>query len=86
MRLLLQPEEKSNWPAGIPGRAGPLALAITFVDTDAGAGVSAIGAGVIRSRRRISLSILSESALDHSQMIGDQTFYFSLSASRRRSL
>ena len=26
------------------------------------------------------------SALDHSQVIGDQTFYFSLSVSRRRSL
>ena len=26
------------------------------------------------------------SALDHSQVIGDRTFYFSLSVSRRRSL
>ena len=63
----------------------PTFATITFVDADARAGVSAIGACYGSDRAGVS-AIGGDSALDHSQVIGDQTFYFSRRVSRRRSL
>ena len=56
-----------------------------FSDTDAAQARAGISDDQLSARDQIAPAY-QLSALDHSQVIGDQTFYFSLSVSRRRSL